>query len=139
MLDGQLSEVRPLARSVVGVPGRHMPGCWRASTMVSSLVDRITQYGHTLSMAITSVRSTYSLDVETMRRIDNLARRWDVSKSEVLRRAVKMADDQTAGAERVELLRELQRRASLTAEQVEAWVADVRAERDAWRVAGEEG
>ena len=107
--------------------------------MVSSLVDRITQYGHTLSMAITSVRSTYSLDVETMRRIDNLARRWDVSKSEVLRRAVKMADDQTAGAERVELLRELQRRASLTAEQVEAWVADVRAERDAWRVAGEEG
>ena len=90
-------------------------------------------------MAITSVRSTYSLDMETMRRIENLAERWDVSKSEVLRRAIKMADEETAGAERVELLRELQRRARLTPEQVEAWVTDVRAERDAWRVAGERG
>lgn len=90
-------------------------------------------------MAITSVRSTYSLDVETMRRIENLAGRWDVSKSEVLRRAIKMAHDETAGAERVALLRELQQRASLTSEQVDAWVADVRAERDAWRVAGEKG
>ena len=74
-----------------------------------------------------------------MRRIENLAGRWDVSKSEVLRRAIKMADDETAGAERVALLRELQRRANLSSEQVEAWVADVRAERDAWRMPGGEG
>lgn len=74
-----------------------------------------------------------------MRRIEHLAGRWDVSKSEVLRRAIKMADDETAGAERVGLLRELQQRANLTSEQVEAWVVDVRAERDAWRVAGDEG
>jgi len=90
-------------------------------------------------MAITSVRSTYSLDMETMRRIDNLAGRWNVSKSEVLRRAIKMADDETAGAERVGLLRELQRRANLSSAQVEAWVADVRAERDAWPMPGGEG
>jgi predicted transcriptional regulator len=88
-------------------------------------------------MAITSVRSTYSLDVETMRRIDNLARRWEVSKSEVLRRAIRMADEQSAGSERVTLLRELQRNANLTAEQVETWVAEVRAERDHWRVPGD--
>ena len=74
-----------------------------------------------------------------MRRIDNLARRWGVSKSEVLRRAIRMADDESAGAERVELLRQLQRRAGLTSEQVEAWTADVRAERDAWRAAGADG
>jgi len=73
-----------------------------------------------------------------MRRIENLAGRWDVSKSEVLRRAIKMADDETAGAERVGLLRELQRRANLTPDQVDAWVVDVRAERDTWRVAGDE-
>jgi predicted transcriptional regulator len=89
-------------------------------------------------MAITTVRSTYSLDVDTMKRIESLARRWDVSKSEVLRRAIRMADDQSAGAERVGLLRELQRRANLTPERVDAWVADVRAERDAWRAPGDE-
>ncbi|WP_291986654.1 ribbon-helix-helix protein, CopG family [Luteitalea sp.] len=89
-------------------------------------------------MAVTSVRATYSLDAETMRRIENLARRWDVAKSEVLRRAVRMADEQSAGAERVALLRELQQRANLTPEQVETWVAEVRAERDAWRTPGDE-
>lgn len=89
-------------------------------------------------MATTSVRSTYSLDLETMKRIENLARRWDVTKSEVLRRAVRMADEQSAGAERLTLFRELQRRANLSSEQVEAWVADVRAERDAWRAPGDE-
>lgn len=89
-------------------------------------------------MAVTSVRATYSLDAETMRRIENLARRWDVAKSEVLRRAVRMADEQSAGAERVALLRELQQRANLTPEQVETWVAEVRAERDASRTPGDE-
>jgi predicted transcriptional regulator len=89
-------------------------------------------------MATTSVRSTYSLDLETMRRIENLARRWDVSKSEVLRRALRMADEHAAGAERLTLFRELQRRANLSSEQVDAWVADVRAERDAWRAPGDE-
>ncbi|MGV3517264.1 ribbon-helix-helix protein, CopG family [Luteitalea sp.] len=89
-------------------------------------------------MAVTSVRATYSLDAETMRRIENLARRWDVAKSEVLRRAVRMADEQSAGAERVALLRELQQRANLTPEQVDTWVAEVRAERDAWRTPGDE-
>ena len=73
-----------------------------------------------------------------MRRIENLARRWDVAKSEVLRRAVRMADEQSAGTERVALLRELQQRANLTPEQVETWVAEVRAERDAWRTPGDE-
>lgn len=73
-----------------------------------------------------------------MRRIENLAIRWDVAKSEVLRRAVRMADEQSAGAERVALLRELQQRANLTPEQVETWVAEVRAERDAWRTPGDE-
>lgn len=89
-------------------------------------------------MAVTSVRATYSLDAETMRRIENLARRWDVAKSEVLRRAVRMADEQSAGTERVALLRELQQRANLTPEQVDTWVAEVRAERDAWRTPGDE-
>ncbi len=83
-------------------------------------------------MATTSVRSTYSLDVETMRRIENLARRWDVSKSEVLRRAVRMADEQTAVSERVAAFKQLQATVNLTPGKADAWVDRIRAERDAW-------
>ena len=38
-------------------------------------------------MAVTTIKSTYSLDVETVRTLETLACRWNVSKSEVLRRA----------------------------------------------------
>jgi Arc/MetJ-type ribon-helix-helix transcriptional regulator len=87
-------------------------------------------------MAITSVRSTYSLDVETMGRIENLARRWDVSKSEVLRRAVRLADEQSAMSERVAAFKRLQASMHLTSAQADAWIADIRAERDAWTIPG---
>ena len=87
-------------------------------------------------MAITSVRSTYSLDMETMKRIDNLARRWNVSKSEVLRRAIRMADEQPAVAERVEAFKRLQASMNLTKERADAWVDEIRAERDGWKIAG---
>ena len=95
-------------------------------------------YDHTKSMAITSVRSTYSLDIESMRRIDNLARRWDVSKSEVLRRALRIADEQSARSERAEALKLLQVSMDLSRERVEGWVADIRSERDAWQAPGDE-
>ena len=42
-------------------------------------------------MAITTIKSTYSLDVETVRTLESLARRWSVSKSEALRRAIRSA------------------------------------------------
>ncbi len=42
-------------------------------------------------MAVTTIKSTYSLDVESVRVLEDLARRWDVSKSEVLRRAIRRA------------------------------------------------
>lgn len=42
-------------------------------------------------MASTSIRSTYSLDAETLRALEDMARRWKVSKSEALRRAIRMA------------------------------------------------
>ena len=71
-----------------------------------------------------------------MKRIENLARRWDVSKSEVLRRAIRMADDQSAVSERIEAFRRLQASMNLTQEQADAWVADIRAERDAWKIPG---
>ena len=43
------------------------------------------------SMAVTTIKSTYSLDAESVRILEDLARRWEVSKSEVLRRAIRGA------------------------------------------------
>ena len=40
-------------------------------------------------MAVSSIKSTYSLDSETVRLLSATARRWGVSKSEVLRRAIR--------------------------------------------------
>lgn len=82
-------------------------------------------------MAITTVRSTYALDVETMRRIDNLARRWDVAKSEVIRRAVRMADEQAGGNEGLEALDALQAALGLTRSRATAWASEARHERHA--------
>jgi len=42
-------------------------------------------------MAVTSVKTTYSLDVETVEKLEQLARRWGVSKSEAMRRAIRAA------------------------------------------------
>ena len=45
-------------------------------------------------MASITVKSTYSLDVETVRQLDGLAKRWDISKSAALRRAIHAAAKQ---------------------------------------------
>ena len=42
-------------------------------------------------MAIPLIKSTYSLDVESVRMLETLAKRWRVSKTEVLRRAIRIA------------------------------------------------
>ena len=92
-------------------------------------------------MAIPKIKSTYSLDVETVRTLESLARRWDVSKSEVLRRAIRSAaggeKSQRAGElspraqRKLEAFRKLQ--ASLKRRGVDftAWEREVRATRDA--------
>ena len=43
------------------------------------------------AMAIPKIKSTYSLDVETARTLEALAQRWNVPKTEVLRRAIRAA------------------------------------------------
>ena len=44
-----------------------------------------------IHMAATTIKSTYSLDVESVRALEALSQRWKVSKSEVLRRAIQLA------------------------------------------------
>jgi len=43
-------------------------------------------------MAMTTIRSTYALDVETMQVVKRIAHKWKLSKSEALRRAIRAAE-----------------------------------------------
>lgn len=91
-------------------------------------------WSYFLMMAKKVIRTTYALDEETVDRIDRLARTWGVSRSEALRRAVAHAAHDRPGqaAHQLRLFRELQESLSLTEEQAEAWIDDVRQEREAW-------
>ena len=81
----------------------------------------------------TTIKSTYSLDVESVRALDDLARRWQVSKSEALRRAIRSeARRQPAtGGDALAALDQLQ--ALLRAHNVdlEQWALDVESGRRA--------
>jgi len=69
-------------------------------------------------------KSTYSLDAPTLATLNRLARRWQVSKTEVLRRALRQAAEKEAisPAERIAALHELQR-----------WVAEKRIDLKEWQ------
>lgn len=81
-------------------------------------------------MALPMVKSTYMLDLESAEALGRLARDWQVSKSEVLRRLLKNA---IAGPvpDRVALFRQMQKAAGLSAAKADRWVAAVRGERRA--------
>lgn len=82
-------------------------------------------------MAIPRVKSTYSLDLGTVQALDDLARRWGVSKSEVLRRVIQDAaqTEGAAGGGPLASLKALQESARLTRGRADRWVREVRAER----------
>ena len=84
-------------------------------------------------MAILTIKSTYSLDPETVRALQDMARRWGVSKSEALRRAVRAAAAENRGdeSEILKALDELQRSMALTRAEAQRWTSRVRAERRA--------
>jgi hypothetical protein len=87
-------------------------------------------------MAKMTVRSTFALDRETVDSLDRLARRWDVSKSEALRRVVNVAsavEDIDASSDALHALDELQRILGLDEERAEAWIRRIRHEREAGR------
>ena len=96
-----------------------------------------TLYGaNMITMAIQRIKATYSLDAETVKMLERLARRWKTSKSDALRRAIRSAaagsgarDDGPGG--RVAALKRLQASLALTEGVVDAWTRHVRAERRA--------
>ena len=82
-------------------------------------------------MAIPNIKSTYSLDVESVRVLEALAKRWKVSKSEVLRRAIRIAanGDYPARGTTLEALDQLQSSVRERRIDLEKWSRDVKAER----------
>jgi len=83
-----------------------------------------------------TVRSTYALVPETVASLVRLARRWRVSKSEALRRIVNTAsviEEVDATSDALAALGELQELLGLDEQQAEAWIREIRAEREAGR------
>ena len=74
------------------------------------------------------IKATYTLDAEAVRTLERLARRWEVSKSEALRRAILAAGNSTAD-DRLDALDRLQAMMQLTPAAAAKWERDVRAER----------
>lgn len=79
-----------------------------------------------------TIKSTYALDVETARTLEDMARRWGVSKSEALRRAIRAAKRGPARAPKaLTALDALQRVLNLEAQTAARWEKRIRAERRA--------
>ncbi len=84
-------------------------------------------------MAVTTIKSTYSLDVDSVRALEALARRWNVSKSEVLRRAIRIAATEGLREDRAALGALDRLQASLRERGVDLarWERDLKVERRA--------
>ena len=84
-------------------------------------------------MARTSVKATYALDVASVQALEKMARRWEVSKSEALRRAIHAAatDEAQDGRRALDALDRLQRALKMTPTKARTWVRQVQSERDA--------
>jgi len=84
-------------------------------------------------MARTTIRSTYALDVGTVRTLEAVARRWRVSKSEALRRAIRAAagTNPASVSSPLAALDQLQSSIARKRTDVEAWAVRLRRERRA--------
>jgi hypothetical protein len=83
-------------------------------------------------MATATVKTTYSLDQDTVRTLERMAHRLKVSKSEALRRAIQtMARLEPPVDEELVALDRLQHSLGLSAEKARRWETSVREERRA--------
>lgn len=96
-------------------------------------LDQSWVWAYYMRMAVTTVKSTYALDVETVRALEDMARRWRTSKSEALRRAIRAAAAQAApeALEAIQALDALQESLRLTRTRAESWEREARTERRA--------
>ena len=102
-------------------------------------IDQIGLWPYNKDMAIPMIKGTYSLDVETVRDLEQMASHWGVSKSEALRRAIRaMAQTLQSVTSPLDALDELQRSLNLSPAKTQAWSRRVRTERRASSLRREE-
>ena len=84
-------------------------------------------------MATPTIKSTYVMDLGTVQALERIARRWRVSKSEALRRAIRAAAEQPPpeSGEALRALDQLQRSLKLTPAGARGWAGTARGERRA--------
>ena len=82
-------------------------------------------------MARTTVKATYSLPPEIIDQLEHLAKRWGLSTSQALSRAIRSAADQEHSTGPLAALEALQGQASLDADDARAWMEAIRCERHA--------
>ncbi len=87
------------------------------------------------SMTSKVIRATYALDAETVRLLNDLADRQGTSKSEAIRRAIRLAAERAVeeAADPAAALEAFQQELALSPESAAEWIAEIRAERDAGR------
>ena len=102
------------------MPGRVARGAFRNLTGGA-------RYGNGYGMPSAS-KATYSLDAASLERLARLSRRWQVSKTEVLRRALTQATENDAPSpeDRIAALHTLQRWAKEKKIDLEKWKQTIR-------------
>lgn len=75
-----------------------------------------------------ATKATYSLDAVSLKRLQRLARRWQVSKTEAIRRALAKADeaDGPSAEERIAALHSLQKSLKERGVDFDAWQQTIR-------------
>jgi len=82
-----------------------------------------------------SYRTTFAFDGDTMRRLKNLATRWQVSQAEVVRRALSQAEAQahSGEADPLEALKAYHAQGGLDRNKAAKYLCEVREAREHWR------
>ncbi len=105
--------------------------------MAPPTLPTAAKYGRIYGMATPKIKATYAVDVETVRSLEGIARKWKVSKSEALRRAIHAAARGENGADALCALDDLQQALAMTPDKAAEWADAVRAERRATSGRGE--
>ena len=95
-----------------------------------------TLYGHIFpGMAIPKIKATYSLDEPTVRKLEEIARKWETSKSDALSRLINqgvMNDEDAEIRRKLDALDEYARIMNLTPEEIENWQKESSDIRHSW-------
>ena len=85
------------------------------------------------SMAEPKIKATYSLDVDTVRELELMAKRLNISKSAALRRAIRLTAtlEPRPGEEQLQALDALQRSLDSSSNELRAWEREARKLRQA--------